>query len=60
MEVINEFGEFLGDHNLVSHNAFLDRRFLDSEFPRVNRNALGNFVCSMMVARRVFEDALDL
>ncbi len=58
-EVIEEFGEFLGNHNLVAHNASFDRRFLDSEFARVNRNYRGDFACSMLVARRVFEDAPD-
>ena len=58
-EVIDEFGEFLGDHNLVAHNASFDRRFLDSEFARVNRNYQGDFACSMLVARRVLKDAPD-
>lgn len=58
-EAIGEFGEFLGSHNLVAHNAAFDRRFLDSEFARIKRGYRGDFACSMLVARRIYRDAPD-
>lgn len=56
-EVMEQFADFIGDHNLVAHNASFDRRFLDAEFKLINRDYLGDFVCSMLVARRVYQDA---
>ncbi len=56
-EVMEEFADFIEDHNLVAHNASFDRRFLDAEFNRIERKYKGDFVCSMLVARRVYQDA---
>jgi len=56
-EVMEEFSDFIQDHNLVAHNASFDRRFLDSELRRIRRRYPGNFACSMLVARRVYQDA---
>lgn len=56
-EVMDEFSDFIGDSNLVAHNASFDRRFLDAECCRISRNYKGEFACSMLVARRVYQDA---
>lgn len=56
-EVMGEFHEFIGDHNLVAHNASFDRKFLDSEFARISRSYAGSFSCSMLLARRLIQDA---
>ena len=56
-EVIEKFADFIGDHNLVAHNASFDKRFLDAELNRIERKYTGDFVCSMLVARRVYQDA---
>ena len=56
-EVMQRFAAFIGDHNLVAHNASFDKRFLDSEFSRISRNYSGQFVCSMLLARRIYQDA---
>ncbi len=56
-EVMGEFDRFIDGHNLVAHNASFDRRFLDSELCLIDRNYLGEFACSMLVARRVYPDA---
>jgi len=56
-EVMDEFADFIGDSNLVAHNASFDRRFLESECCRISRGFKGEFACSMLAARRVYPDA---
>ncbi len=56
-EVMTEFSDFMGDYNLIAHNASFDKRFLDAEFRRINKNYPGKFCCSMLVARRVYQNA---
>lgn len=56
-EVMDEFTDFIGDSNLVAHNASFDRRFLDAECYRIGREYKGHFTCSMLAARRVYPDA---
>ena len=56
-EVMEQFAAFIGDHNLVAHNASFDRRFLDAELDSIHRKYTGSFACSMLVARRVYQNA---
>lgn len=56
-EVMGEFHEFVGSHNLVAHNASFDRKFLDAEWSRISRSYTGKFSCSMLLARRLIQDA---
>ncbi len=56
-EVMHEFADFIGDDNLVAHNASFDKRFLDAELEKISRTYTGQFACSMMVSRRIFQDA---
>ena len=56
-EVMEEFADFLGDRNLVAHNASFDRKFLDAEFEAIDRNYAGTFACSVLVSRRLYQDA---
>ena len=56
-EVMAEFAEFLGDHNLVAHNASFDRKFLDAEFQAIDHRYEGTFACSVLVSRRLNQDA---
>ena len=56
-EVMGEFHEFIGNHNLVAHNASFDRKFLDAEFSRISRSYVGSFSCSMLLARRMLQNA---
>lgn len=58
-EVMAEFHEFIGNHNLVAHNASFDRRFLDAEFAKISRSYTGSFSCSMLLARRLIQDAAN-
>jgi len=56
-EVIHDFSIFLGESDLVAHNASFDRRFLDSEMNLSQRTYYGDFICSMLTARRIYQDA---
>lgn len=56
-KVMHEFSDFIGDYNLVAHNASFDSRFLDSECGLIKRKYSGDWACSMLAARRVYPDA---
>jgi DNA polymerase-3 subunit epsilon len=56
-EVMHEFSDFMGDSNLVAHNASFDKRFLDAELGRICRSYDGHFACSLLVARRLYQQA---
>jgi DNA polymerase-3 subunit epsilon len=56
-EVMADFADFIGDDNLVAHNASFDKRFLDAEFERISKSYSGQFACSMLAARRIFQRA---
>ncbi|WED29532.1 3'-5' exonuclease [Vibrio sp. DW001] len=56
-EVMAEFAAFIGDDNLVAHNASFDKRFLDAELQRVGAHYSGQFACSMLIARRLIQDS---
>lgn len=49
--------DFIGDSDLVAHNASFDQRFLDAELQRIRRPRRGAFACSMLAARRLYPDA---
>lgn len=56
-EVMHQFADFLGDSNMVAHNASFDKRFLDAELRRLSRSYAGEFSCSLLATRRVFQHA---
>jgi len=61
-EVMARFAKFIGGHNLVAHNASFDQRFLDAEFELLtkqqrNHGYTGKFACSMLIARRLYQQA---
>ena len=56
-EVMREFADFIGEHNLVAHNASFDQRFLDFELNKVKRKYTGSFACSLLIARRIYQNA---
>ncbi|WP_300479741.1 3'-5' exonuclease [Shewanella sp.] len=56
-EVMARFADFIADHNLVAHNAAFDKRFLDAEFAQIRHRYLGQFGCSLLVARRLYQAA---
>ena len=56
-DVMAEFSDFIEDFDMVAHNASFDSRFLISELHRIKRTYSGKFACSMLVARRLYQDA---
>jgi DNA polymerase-3 subunit epsilon len=58
-EVMRDFADFIGGYNLVAHNASFDKRFLDAEFERASIDYPGQFACSMLAARRIYQQAPD-
>ncbi|PCJ56551.1 MAG: DNA polymerase III subunit epsilon [Planctomycetota bacterium] len=58
-EVMSEFVEFIGGHNLVAHNASFDKRFLDAELDYIDKSYSGNFACSMLIARRIYQESIN-
>lgn len=55
--VMRGFADFIEGYNLVAHNASFDSRFLAAELKRVRRKQQREFACSMLVARRLYQDA---
>ncbi|HHZ88819.1 MAG TPA: 3'-5' exonuclease [Chromatiaceae bacterium] len=55
--VMEQFSDFVGDSNMVAHNASFDKQFLDSECSRIDRRYGGDFACSMLISRRIYPDA---
>jgi|TARA_B110000211_G_C14054571_1_gene542746 DNA polymerase-3 subunit epsilon len=56
-KVMVNFVKFIGDDNLIAHNAAFDKRFLDAELSQIDREYPGHFSCSLLLARRVFQGA---
>ncbi|MGL1957832.1 MAG: 3'-5' exonuclease [Colwellia sp.] len=56
-EVMERFADFICGQNLVAHNASFDKRFLDSELKRISSNYDGQFACSLLVSRRLYQTA---
>ena len=57
--VTRQFAQFVGNHNLVAHNASFDKKFLDHEMVMAGSAYSGAFACSMLVARRLYQNAPD-
>jgi len=56
-QVMSSFVSFIGDDNLIAHNAAFDKRFLDAELSLIPANYSGDFSCSLLLARRIFQTA---
>jgi len=55
--VMKKLKSFIAKYPLVAHNASFDARFLDAEFKRINQIRTNEFACSMLIARRLYQDA---
>ena len=42
-EVMDKFADFMGDDNLLAHNASFDQKFLDEELNNIDRKYAGQF-----------------
>lgn len=56
-QVMGRFCDFIGDADLVAHNASFDKKFLDAELQRISRGYTGKICCSMLLARRILPEA---
>jgi DNA polymerase-3 subunit epsilon len=56
-EVMERFTEFIQGQNLVAHNASFDERFLDSELKKISSSYDGQFACSLLISRRLYQTA---
>ena len=54
---MKDLSKFIGKTPLVAHNASFDKKFLDAELELVGLRALQPMVCSLLVARRVYQMA---
>ena len=57
--VMREASQFIGGLPLVAHNASFDRKFFISELERLNQTADTQFICTMLVGRRLYPLALN-
>lgn len=55
--VMAEFAQFIEGYNLVAHNASFDQKFLEAELARVGYRQTYPFACSMLTARRLYQQA---
>ncbi|MFD2165088.1 PolC-type DNA polymerase III [Thalassotalea euphylliae] len=56
-EVMAAFADFIQGQHLVAHNASFDRKFLDSELQAISAGYSGEFACSLLLSRRIYQDA---
>ncbi|WP_176114196.1 3'-5' exonuclease [Burkholderia cepacia] len=58
-KVMKEAAAFVGKHAVVAHNAGFDKRFWQAEPGLLGMTAEHAFACTMLVARRIYPDALS-
>jgi DNA polymerase-3 subunit epsilon len=56
-QVFPELFRFIDDSIMVAHNAGFDRKFLDMELAQLGYARQQPFLCSMRIARRLYQDA---
>jgi DNA polymerase-3 subunit epsilon len=56
-QVMGQFAKFIAGFNLVAHNASFDKKFLDDEFSHNKLHYTGQFACSLLLSRRISQDA---
>jgi len=52
-EVMRDVADFVGDMPIVAHNASFDAKFWDAELARIQRRRQQDFVCSLLLSRRL-------
>ena len=56
-DVMKNLARFIHQHHLVAHNASFDCKFLDAELARISHKRKNDFACSLLSARRIYQDA---
>ncbi|MDG3066942.1 PolC-type DNA polymerase III [Thauera mechernichensis] len=56
-EVMREVSDFVGNMPIVAHNASFDAKFWDAELARIERSREQDFVCSLLLSRRLLPAA---
>jgi len=56
-QAMAEASRFVGDVPLVAHNAAFDRKFWQAELARIDQPAEQAFVCTLLLARRLYPQA---
>lgn len=56
-EVMRDVSDFVAGYPLVAHNASFDCKFWDAELGRIQRSRQQEFVCSLLLSRRIFPQA---
>ncbi len=57
--VFSQLKSFIGDHNLVAHNAAFDQMFFDYEMQSAGFPSKKTMACSLLIARRLFQNIPD-
>ncbi|ENO89818.1 3'-5' exonuclease [Thauera linaloolentis] len=52
-EVMRDVSDFVGGIPLVAHNAAFDAKFWDGELARIQRSRSQDFLCSLLLSRRL-------
>jgi DNA polymerase-3 subunit epsilon len=55
-KVMTRLKSFVGDEIIVAHNASFDSRFYKAEMIRAKVNPTNDFLCSLMLARRMYQE----
>lgn len=55
--VMSAVAKFVGKHPLVAHNAAFDTKFWDAELLRLQKKREQAFICSLLLARRIYPQA---
>ncbi len=55
-EVMPRLKSFVGDELIVAHNASFDARFYNAEMNRVQIYPNNEFLCSLLLARRIYQE----
>ena len=58
-QIIPKLNKFIKDATLVAHNAAFDSKFLESELTRFGLSYEKQFVCTLLLSRRLYQMAPD-
>lgn len=57
--VMKKLAKFIGTSTVVAHNASFDRRFLNNEFDLAGINKTVNYICTLLLSRRLYQHSFD-